>query len=59
MSFVGNLTLALAWAEMSTMQDLVVLENFAAYLSRVSASTKDRLLTYDTHSSAWAEGCPS
>jgi hypothetical protein len=39
MSVIGNLTLALACLEMSTMQDLVVLENFFAYL--VSGVSKD------------------
>jgi hypothetical protein len=34
------------------MQDLVVLENFAAYLFPVSASTKDQVLSCDSHSSA-------
>jgi hypothetical protein len=41
MSTAGNLTLALACLEMSTMQDLVVLENFEAYLLRLLANAKD------------------
>jgi len=34
------------------MQDLVVLENFEAYLLRLSANAKEQVLAYDSHSSA-------